>query len=730
MMVEQWKRWRLAMMSLQAKLLLCFVALTLAVTTLVLSAAWKGGRDSGEQLAIQLVDQMSQGIATQTRDYTQEAELIGSAAVAAFHTGYVEHTNPLSLEKYFWETSNVSRLASYIYVGTESGLFVGVERQINPTARIFSRMRLADDSMLRSYEIKAPGDRAQPVLAQTVVYDPRIRPWYVRVKQERKPIWTEPYLSASKGILVLTYAIPLVDQAGEFIGALGIDFTLAHLNEFLAQLKPSANGASYLLSPSGALIAASPNRLSSSSNPQTVPNEILNAVKAVRESATPHRQWISDDTIFGIQNLDGAIKGTIVVSIPTHDIWANKTSALWRSLAWAMLAMSTAILLGMLLLRSVVSDINQLTTTAEAFTAGSHFVSLPMQRSDEIGRLARAFARMAQRVTAELDSARTQIATEHSIALAEERKVAEQKADLARTRAQVRRLATVVESAHEPIAILRPDFYFEYANPAFTSQLGYPLAAIENMSLGQLLDDSQPEVHLQRLRTAFHAERVVRDTILVRRHHAPSIYMEFTLSPVHNDVGDLIEIALIGRDVSVSVAQRNLLSREAKIDATTKLMRREAFIEGTKQLMQTADRISLLFVDLDGFKRVNDVLGHAAGDDILQRVGEIILRNKRESDLASRYGGDEFVVAIVDDADDHVAHLVADRLIEAITRVTATLPVDTKLSASIGIASAPGKSTQFEALIQLADQAMYIAKRDGGNQKVIWNDIDVDQLSG
>ena len=125
--------------------------------------------------------------------------------------------------------------------------------------------------------------------------------------------------------------------------------------------------------------------------------------------------------------------------------------------------------------------------------------------------------------------------------------------------------------------------------------------------------------------------------------------------------------------------------------------------------------IALYFVDLDGFKAVNDRLGHREGDALLVAVGAALQASVRAEDAVGRFGGDEFLVmAKVRDADG--AHALALHMLAAVQAIAGTGPLAGVVSASIGYALAPGDAHHPLNLLQLADDAMYAAKRHGKNR--------------
>jgi len=138
--------------------------------------------------------------------------------------------------------------------------------------------------------------------------------------------------------------------------------------------------------------------------------------------------------------------------------------------------------------------------------------------------------------------------------------------------------------------------------------------------------------------------------------------------------------------------------------------------EGSKALADLGrqdDGVAILVLDLDKFKEVNDTLGHAAGDRLLQVVAERLRTAVRPEDVVARLGGDEFVVIVRGVPDTTSARLAAVRLIE---RVNGTCQIDGSaitIAASLGVAVAPAHGVEFDALLRRADRAMYIAKSTG-----------------
>ncbi len=187
--------------------------------------------------------------------------------------------------------------------------------------------------------------------------------------------------------------------------------------------------------------------------------------------------------------------------------------------------------------------------------------------------------------------------------------------------------------------------------------------------------------------------------------------------PIRNPAGEIIRVAGIAEDVSARKQAEAALAHQARHDHLTGLPNRlllsdrlEASIERAKKSgLQTA----VIYVDLDGFKFVNDTLGHEAGDMLLQQVTERLQRCIRELDTLARMGGDEFMLVINEVENDGTALSIAERLRAALKKPFSVAGQQVHVTASAGIAMYPRDGQDVSTLRSNADTAMYGAKRAG-----------------
>jgi diguanylate cyclase (GGDEF)-like protein/PAS domain S-box-containing protein len=204
------------------------------------------------------------------------------------------------------------------------------------------------------------------------------------------------------------------------------------------------------------------------------------------------------------------------------------------------------------------------------------------------------------------------------------------------------------------------------------------------------------------------------------------LWAHSTLTPMRDAAGELRGYAHVIRDLSEHKRLEDHLSVLALRDSLTQLPNRVLFLQHLDGAIARGRRketiLSLLFIDLDDFKAVNDNLGHAAGDEALVRVADRLRGAVRASDFVARLGGDEFTVLCENVTDRHEAGAVANRILDALNEPFRVMGQEVLLTASIGIAVATGDSATAETLLHQADAAMYSAKSEVGPAAHFWTD--------
>jgi len=206
------------------------------------------------------------------------------------------------------------------------------------------------------------------------------------------------------------------------------------------------------------------------------------------------------------------------------------------------------------------------------------------------------------------------------------------------------------------------------------------------------------------------------DTVLIKRD-GTEVSIEDSCSPIHNEQGQLTGVVVVFHDVSASKAMSMKMAHLAQHDFLTNLPNRVLLNDRIAQAIASANRndnkVALLFLDLDNFKHINDSLGHATGDKLLQAVSKRLSDCVRNADTVSRQGGDEFILLLADIKHEQDAALSAQKILDELKLPYLINKCNLHISTSIGISVYPNDGLDAETLIKSADTAMYYAKDKG-----------------
>ena len=216
--------------------------------------------------------------------------------------------------------------------------------------------------------------------------------------------------------------------------------------------------------------------------------------------------------------------------------------------------------------------------------------------------------------------------------------------------------------------------------------------------------------------TTRHTAQLHPNVVFVRRD-GTEVPIEGSVAPLEGRDGRPAGKVLVFRDASLARARAQQMAHSAQHDALTGLPNRVLLNDRINTAISIAPRhrkkVAVLFIDLDGFKQINDTLGHAVGDQLLQTVATRLLGCVRGSDTVSRLGGDEFVVLLSEVERPEDSAITARRMLEAVAENYSIDRQDLHVTASIGVAVCPDDGINAEALIKSADAAMYQAKENG-----------------
>ena len=267
---------------------------------------------------------------------------------------------------------------------------------------------------------------------------------------------------------------------------------------------------------------------------------------------------------------------------------------------------------------------------------------------------------------------------------------------------------SIIEHAAIGILTVEADGFIKFANPAVTSIFGYTTAELDNEKVSSLI----PNISL-----AGQEEHDYKNDLTGYRKNGTSFPVECIISPFGSDGRRFITIMM--RDVTERQQYEEIIRRMAFFDSVTGLANRMMLKEQLKQEIAKAKRnntkLAVLYIDLDGFKQINDTLGHDSGDKVLWEIGQRMKSALQSSDTVARLGGDEFSILLPDLLSEEQLGNICTKVLVAIMEPIRISGHELVFTGSIGIARYPDDSTELEELLVYADLAMYDAKQKGKN---------------
>ena len=293
-----------------------------------------------------------------------------------------------------------------------------------------------------------------------------------------------------------------------------------------------------------------------------------------------------------------------------------------------------------------------------------------------------------------------------------------------RSEEQMRLLARVFENTVEGILVTDTQGVIQMVNRAFSDITGF--SSLEAVgSTPRLLNSRRhpPEFFAQMWRE-LEEKGHWQGEIWNRRKNGEAFPEWLTITAIKDAQGRTAHFVGVFHDITEAKRSQEQISYQAYHDALTGLPNRMLFNDRLRVALAQAQRrgrgLSILFLDLDNFKTINDSLGHATGDLLLQQVAKRLVRWVREEDTVARLGGDEFIMLLSAVGEPDAAVQVAERILESLAEPLVIGDQELFITASIGITIFPHDGLEPETLVANADLAMYRAKGEGRNNYMLF----------
>ncbi|GGY17214.1 sensor domain-containing diguanylate cyclase [Paludibacterium paludis] len=287
-------------------------------------------------------------------------------------------------------------------------------------------------------------------------------------------------------------------------------------------------------------------------------------------------------------------------------------------------------------------------------------------------------------------------------------------------------LQSIVDHLPVLVAYVGRDRHYRYANAFYQEWTGIDRNHVMGRHIREVFGPEFEAFLEPYIETALSGRQAVyeSETFL----HGQKRQMRGVMTPDLRPDGSIPGYFLMAQDITARKALEDTLKQQAREDPLTGLPNRRAAMEAIDAALARQTRVkkglALMFLDLDGFKEINDSLGHDAGDALLQQFAGRLLAAVRSTDMVARLAGDEFVILLehLKEADMD-AHLLAGKLIATMNAPFQLTQGSVKVTTSIGIAiNPPGGQIRAGDLVTAADKSMYRAKRQGKNRYVLAGD--------
>lgn len=749
--------------SLYSILVVPFVLQMLLLGTIIGWLSFNTGSNAVDQLLEKRMGSLVESTEQTIKAQLERSDLVTSAITKGLGSYGINLNDQPALEKLFHQITAITPSVNFVYAGNTNGDFIGVDRLRD--GRVATHIKNKDtEGKKLVYAISAPGERQTLIPEMSRIYDTLARPWYKLGMEKKQAAWTSVYLSASKNILEVTQAVPLLGSDGQPIGVIGSDLPLTQLSEYLRNHPISENGIAFIMEPSGELIASSSAkeppyrtedgkqlrlqaRASSESLIKATAEYLLVDGKLPKESKLATYTYSSgNDTVeVSAKALDPVhgLNWITVVAVPRQDFMGQINRNTWRTFVFGLVTLALAIGAGIWALRRITRDLQNLSTAAESFNPDNpQHGELPKSRVVEVARLSGSLSNMTARLrdsmaqisnkNAELARANLsleQTITQRTDALQQQNDALSSEIEVRkRAEHQLRKLSNVVEQTGDAIMISDDKGLIEYVNPGFERLTGCTLAEIIGKKPSMFNSDRHDQAFYDRIWQIVRSGTAYSGVIVLRKKNGEIYYSQKTITPIPGVNGQPSSYISVEKDVTDRELAREHLQHQLNVDTLTGLYNRSALLERLVKAMErqrhseTNEMIAVLYLDLDGFKPVNDAYGHAVGDWVLIEVARRLRASTRDQDVVARVGGDEFIIVLQNIVAPAIVDSIAKKIIAAINQPFRLESGTLQIGASIGIALFPAHSRDAAQLIEYADRAMFQAKADGKNTFVSWQE--------
>ena len=720
-----------------------FVILIISSVTLVGYFSYRSGLEVSYEAAAEVRRMTYSRVLEHLTSFLSAPRKINQANAGSIRLQDLNIENPRSLQNHFWQQLQVFRKVSYIHFSNTMGGISLVARRADGSF-VARQTEGFNAGRYNMYQLTPEGERGEAIKTGDS-FDARVRPWYKKALNAKKPAWSDIYPFVTDKALGITAVHPVTSQDGQLQGVLATDILLSHIHDYLHELKKESQiGEVFIFEPSGLLVASSstekPYR-NADNNPSLKRIHATDSTSPLIRTAylqlseqlgdlsqiTASRQLTFDFN--GEQHSlqlspfrdSMGLNWVIAISVPEAQFATQLEESAQITVALCLVTLVISILLSLHLAKRVSRPVTDLEKAVYSLYKGNWNQTVSAGKIEEIDALARMFNTMLhhlRKLFGEINDRNEKLEATR-VALNQANRALKQRvkstsSELTESEERYRRLSEV---AFEGI-IIHSNGRIIDGNKAVEEILGYSLKAIIGQNLQDFVEPEYQDFVTKKIAAC--STEPFELVALNKQNEKLILEVRATETPLQ---GKQVGVFII-RDITKRKQAEERLHMLATTDPLTKACNRRHFQELAEDELRKSQRfdhpLTLMLLDIDFFKDINDSYGHTVGDEVIQAIMPVCQDQLRDVDIIGRFGGDEFSI-IMPETNSEGATLVAERLRASLADIAIFHENQIiNISVSIGIASLDRETIHYTELVKQADKALYKAKAKGRNCCVVY----------
>jgi diguanylate cyclase (GGDEF)-like protein/PAS domain S-box-containing protein len=697
-------------------IIISFVVLLLTTTSIIHIIVFSNWKASIDNIIVNMENDVEKDILDKIETFVNIPLYINETNHNLIEHEIIDVYDKKDREAFFTGVMKSSNREIYSFsYGTSSGEYYGARRNKNDEIE-FMRSDAKTDGKSTYYAVTedlASGE----VVKRLGKFDPRTREWYKIAKEQGKPVFSPIYEHFVMNDLAITASYPIYTKEGALKGILGVHFTLSKINSYLEDVIKDKNATAYIVErDSGALVANS----LSMTNFVTLEDGRLNRItieemdnKYILASFLNYKETSKNNHIIKTENDKLHINFTnykkdgldwlIITAIPESHFIDIITKNIFIALFLSILALGISIIIYIKNTKAILKPIYSLIEATEKFSQGNFLQRVEIHRNDEIGKISNAFNKMADQLYILISNLEVKV---------KERTRELEKANSALKESE-ENIRLLLNSTAEGIFGIDMNGKCTFCNASGLKMLGYE---VEDVLIGKIFHGKIHYMHLDGTPIPFDECKIARALVsgesiheeneIFWRADGSSFKVEYYSYPQYRN-GKIIGAVITFMDITERKKTEEDIIYLSYHDQLTGLFNRRYFEEELKRLdSQRNLPLTVVMADMNGLKLVNDSLGHRVGDELLEKVAEVIKKACRKDDIIARLGGDEFVILL-----PKTGNYEAEQIIKRIEELILEERVDSvELSISFGYETKFNQEEEIQEIFKKAEDRMYKKK--------------------